>query len=98
MCAAWWIVEDESGDGGERVAAGAEGVDEFWERGDGLGAGAAGVVHEPPQKRPSSQGSVDAIGAVEVAHFLLARFCLIRSACARRIPAARARRMPGPRP
>ena len=38
------------------------------------------------------------VGAGEGGHRLLARFCLIRSARARFRPAARARRMPGPRP
>ena len=53
---------------------------------------------DPLKSAPLPQVSVDAIGAAEVAHFLLARFCLIRSVCARRMPAMRARRMPGPRP
>src|SRR2546423_523094 len=33
-----------------------------------------------------------------IGHRLLARFCLIRSACARLSPAMRARRIAGPRP
>jgi hypothetical protein len=54
----------------------------------------------PPQSAHLPQREPGAIGVGEAGHVLRARFCLIRSALARRMPAARARarRIAGPRP
>src|SRR5690348_18493253 len=40
------VVAEQFGDGGEAEAAGAQGVDDLRQSGEGLAAGAAAVVHE----------------------------------------------------
>jgi hypothetical protein len=62
------------------------------------GIPAAGDPLAQAHSVPPKQASTSVVSAHEVGHRLPTRFCLIRSARARRMPAARARRIPGPRP